>query len=112
MRNNGERLTRNYYNRMEREAAKRRQKAAEKQRREARKLAKRIEAEANRAARRLTARVFKRVIAKHNKVRARPSLENVNTGSRDKKGRIIWQGPRGGRFVRTAGGRKTTPALW
>lgn len=31
---------------------------------------------------------------------------NVNTGVRDKKGRVVYQGPRGGRFVRSKGGRK------
>jgi hypothetical protein len=31
---------------------------------------------------------------------------NVNTGVRDKKGRVVFQGPRGGRFVRVKGGRK------
>ena len=31
---------------------------------------------------------------------------NVNTGIRDKKGRVVFQGPRGGRFVRVRGGRK------
>lgn len=35
---------------------------------------------------------------------------NTNTGSKDAKGRTVWRGPRGGLFVRTAGGRKAPPA--
>lgn len=31
---------------------------------------------------------------------------NVNTGVRNKKGRVIFQGPRGGKFVRTKSGKK------
>lgn len=31
---------------------------------------------------------------------------NMNTGIRNKKGRVVYQGPRGGRFVRGKAGRK------
>ena len=31
---------------------------------------------------------------------------NLNTGLRNSKGRVIYQGPRGGRFVRCKSGRK------
>lgn len=34
------------------------------------------------------------------------SKTNVNTGVRNSKGRVIFQGPRGGRFVRTKSGKK------
>ena len=34
------------------------------------------------------------------------SKTNVNTGVRDKKGRVVFQGPRGGRFVRSTRGKK------
>jgi hypothetical protein len=31
---------------------------------------------------------------------------NVNTGVKNSKGRVIYQGPRGGKFVRSKTGRK------
>lgn len=35
----------------------------------------------------------------------------VNTGRKDAKGRIVWQGPRGGLFVRGKHGKKLQPAM-
>ena len=31
---------------------------------------------------------------------------NIDTGVRNKKGRVVYQGPRGGRFVRSKTGKK------
>ncbi|ABT15164.1 PBCV-specific basic adaptor domain-containing protein [Paramecium bursaria Chlorella virus NY2B] len=38
-------------------------------------------------------------------------MATTNTGKKDAKGRIIFRGPRGGEFVRTATGRKSKPAV-
>ena len=39
-----------------------------------------------------------------------PPLKNVPTGRKDAKGRMIFRGPRGGEFVRGAGGKKLAPS--
>lgn len=36
--------------------------------------------------------------------------KQMDTGMRDAKGRIVWRGPRGGKFVRGKNGKKLKPA--